>query len=619
MLALRNPFIMPPIKLGYSSGDGKVNQKHLEFYTARATWLGAVTPEPLYLDPGLREIPTQIGIDDDDKIEGLQNLTESIHREGAKVIAHLNHPGRMANPKIPGNYYLSSSAQPCENGGAAPKAMDEEDIAKVLEQFSTAAKRAEVSGFDMIELQFGHGYLVGQFLSPKVNTRNDKYGGSPENRMRLAYEILDAVKQVTRLPLIVRISGDEMIPDGFHLPEMITFARKLKEKGVEAIHVSAGTVCSTPPWFFQHMFVPKGKTWELGGKIQQEVDIPVIFVGKVNSPEDIDLLKDKYKAQYIAIGRALVADPGFVGKYLGKVEEDIRPCLACSEGCLGGVRAGKGLHCVVNPRAGEHYPAPAPTEKPKRIAVVGAGLSGMEAALTLKARGHLVEIFEKDKPGGQFNLAWLPPNKEDLKRIVDYYITRLEKKKIIVHHVEATPEMLLSGKYDTVVLATGAVPAVPPIEGLQEYYWTEFLMEEHLPENKSVVIIGGGLIGIEVASKLVDRQNRVVIVEMLEEVARGMEMIEKTLTLKKLTEKGVEIYTGTKVVRVDQDKVFLEGAVHKTLGNIDHVVLSTGMKSYHPLYHEIHEKIPTFVIGDAHVVGKADSAIRDGYNIALTI
>lgn len=619
MLHLRNPFIMPPIKLGYSFGDGKVTHKHIEFYTTRSAWLGAVIPEPLYLDPALREIPTQLGIDDDDKIGGLRNLTESIHHEGAKVIAHLNHPGRMANPKIPGNVHLSSSAQPCENGGATPKAMTREDIEKVVHQFASAAKRAEKSGFDIIELQFGHGYLVGQFLSPKVNTRTDEYGGTPENRMRLAFEILDSVKQATQLPLIVRISGDEMIPDGIHLSEMIPFAKILKEKGVAAVHVSAGTVCSTPPWFFQHMFVPKGKTWELGGKIQQEADVPVIFVGRVNAPEDIELLKEKYHAQYIAVGRALVADPLFLGKYLGEVEGEIRPCLACAEGCLGGVRAGKGLHCVVNPLAGESFAELKPAETPKKIAVVGAGLAGMEAALTLKERGHHVAIFEKDKPGGQFNLAWLPPKKESLKRIVDFYIAQLEKEGIPIQHRKADTEMLLSGEYDAVILATGAVPAIPPIKGLKKYYWTEFLMDEHLPQDKSVVIVGGGLIGIEVASKLVDRQNRVFIVEMLDDIARGMEMIEKTLTLKKLRENGVEIYTGTKVTEVDGDKVVLEGAANKTLEHIDHIVLSTGMKSYHPLYDEIRGKIPTFVIGDAKAVGKADDAIRDGYNVGLTL
>ncbi len=619
MLDLRNPFIMPPIKLGYSFGDGKVTHKHIEFYTERAGYLGAITPEPLYLDAGLREIPTQMGIDADDKLEGLRRLTDHIHEGGAKVIAHLNHPGRMANPKIPGNYHISSSDQPCENGGATPRRMEKEDFGQVKVLFREAAVRAEKAGFDIIELQFGHGYLIAQFLSPKVNDRTDEYGGSLENRMRLALEVLDAVKEAVTLPVIVRISGDDMIPDGIHLPEMIEFSKVLKSKGVEAIHVSAGTVCSTPPWFFQHMFVPKGKTWEFAKKIQEAVGIPAVFVGQINTVEDIDRLKKEFGAKYIAIGRGLVADPLMVGKYLGEVDGEIRPCLACSEGCLGGVRAGKGLHCVVNPLAGETFEELRPAEQKKKIAVVGGGLAGMEAALTLKERGHEVVLYEKEELGGQFNLAWLPPKKESLKKIVDFYKRQLQEEKVRVRKEDAGADELVKEGYDAVILATGSKPAIPPIKGLKKYFWTEFLFDENLPENKKVVIIGGGLIGIEVASKLVEKNNEVIVVEMLEEVARGMEMIEKVMTLKKLKEKGVKIFTETRVTEVDGDRLKLEGKENTTLEGIDHIVLATGMKSYNPLYDQISDKVKTYVIGDAKAVGKADDAIRDGYSVGLTL
>ncbi|MCD6200957.1 MAG: FAD-dependent oxidoreductase [Bacteroidales bacterium] len=619
MLNLRNPFIMAPIKLGYSFGDGKITHKHVDFYQERSGYIGAITLEPLYMDAGLREIPTQLGIDSDDKIEGLQRLVDHIHEDGAAVIAHLNHPGRMANPKIPGNYHISSSDQPCENGGAIPRRMEKQDFFKVIGLFTQAAIRAEKTGFDIIELQFGHGYLLAQFLSPKVNDRTDEYGGSLENRMRFPLEVLEVVKSAVSLPVIVRISGDDMIPDGIHLSEMIEFSKRLKEKGVEAIHVSAGTVCSTPPWFFQHMFVPKGKTWEFAKTIQEKVDIPTIFVGRINSAEDIEMLKKNFGAHYFAIGRALVADPLFVGKYLREVEGQIRPCLACAEGCLGGVRAGKGLHCVVNPMAGESYPELIKAPVKKKYAVVGGGLAGMEAALTLNERGHEVVMYEKNELGGQFNLAYLPPKKENLKKIIDFYKNQLEVENISVIYEEATLKKLLAANYDGVVLATGAVPAIPPIKGLKKYFWTEFLHEEHLPENKNVLIIGGGLIGIEVASKLVEQNNKVVIVEMMEEIARGMEMIEKTLTLKKLKEKGVEIYTSTKVVEIDGKSVKLEGAEETTLEDVDHIVLTTGMKSYNPLFDKIRDKIKTYVIGDAKEVGKAYDAIRDGYNLGLTL
>ena len=619
MLQLRNEFIFAPVKLGYSDKTGVVTEKHLDFYGQRSKHVGAVIPEPLYMDPGLRELPTQMGIDKDDKIESFKRLTDLIHSNGAKAVAHLNHPGRMANPKIPGNYWLSSTDKACENGGARPEKLDRKKMDEVIELITTSAARAVKAGFDMIEIQFGHGYLMAQFLSPMVNDRDDEYGGSLENRMRFPLEVANAVRKAVDVPLIARVSGDEIVPQGFHIDEMITFSKELQKAGFDAIHVTAGSACTTPPWFFQHMFIPKGKTWELAGKIKENVDIPVIFLGKINSAKDIKFIKEKYGAEYMAVGRALVADPDFVGKELGIVKGIVRPCLACSEGCLGGVKAGKGLGCVVNPRANTGYPEVTPAEKTKMYAVIGGGLAGMQTALTLRDKGHDVNLYEKDELGGQFNLAWLPPNKKSLKELVDYY-----KEELLVHSEhqvnvikkEAKAEDIENGGYDGVIIATGAVPAVPPIKGLKRYYWTEFLEDDQLPIDRKVVVIGGGLIGLEVASKLVDGGNHVIIVEMLEEIARGMEMIEKALTVKKLKEKGAEIYVNHTVVEVDGDKVIIEGKEGtKTLESIDDIVVATGMKPYVPF--ELNVDIHVYKVGDAEKVAKAQEAIHNAYKLAL--
>jgi 2,4-dienoyl-CoA reductase-like NADH-dependent reductase (Old Yellow Enzyme family)/thioredoxin reductase len=610
---------MAPIKLGYSDNSGEINEKHLHFYNHRSRHVGAVTPEPLYLHKGLREIPTQLGIDNDQKIVGLKKLTALLHANGTKAIAHLSHPGRMANPKIPGNFYVSSTDRACENGGASPKRMDEHDMNEARQLFVDAAIRARLAEFDYIELQFGHGYLLAQFLSPAVNDREDEFGGSLENRMRFPLSVFDAVKASCGLPINIRVSGDEMIPNGIKVSETIELVRVLEQRGAHAVHVSAGSVCSTPPWFFQHMFVPKGKTWEMAGQIKNQTSLPVIFVGRVNSISDIHKLQNNFHAEYIAVGRALVADPDFIGKFLNETPGKIRPCLACSEGCLGGVRSGSGLGCVVNPLAGHDDLPLQRAEISKNFAVIGGGLAGMEATLTLKQRGHQVTIYEKDRLGGQFNLAWLPPNKENMKEILDYFEYEIREQNIPVIYREATEEQLLSAGYDGVIIATGALPAVPPIKGLKEYYWAEFLLDENLPQDKKIVVIGGGLIGLEIASKLTDNNNEVIIVEMLDELARGMEMIEKTLTLKKLNMKNVAIYTNTKVDEIDGDKVFLSGEHQVMLEGIDKIVVATGMRSYHPLAESLKDIIPVHVIGDAKKVGKAQEAIRDGYVTATTL
>ncbi len=618
MFELRNNFIFAPVKLGYTTGNGQLNEKHFDFYNQRSKHVGAVDYEPLYIHKGLRELPTQLGIDNDDKIKGLAKLNTLVHKNGAKAIAHLNHPGRMANPKIPGNFHWSSTDKPCENGGASPQKMDRSMMNEAMQLLVDAAKRAEKAKFDFIEIQMGHGYLMAQFLSPAVNDRADEYGGSFENRTKYPMEVIKSVLSAVNIPIIARISGDEMIPNGFHINEMQKFAKMLEKAGVSALHIVAGSVCANPPWFFQHMFVPKGKTWELAGKIREKVSIPVIFLGKINSEKDINTIKKNFGGEYFAVGRALVADPDFVGKQLGLVKGNIRPCLACAEGCLGGVKQGKGLGCMVNPRVNTGLPAIQKATNQKTYAIIGGGLAGMQAAISLTDRGHKVDLYEKQELGGQFNLAWLPPNKQSLKELVDFYRSEIKDKNINVIYKEANPDDLKNVNYEGIIMATGAVPAVPPIKGLKKYYWTEFLNDKQLPENQKVAVVGGGLIGLELASKLVDGGNEVIIIEMLDEIARGMEMIEKAMTVKKLKEKGVKIMLNSKLTEVNNNKLLVEKeGKTESLENIDKIVIATGMKSYIPF--ELNDNTPIHVIGDAHKVGKATEAIRDGYELALNL
>jgi len=616
MLQLKNQFIFAPIKTGYSDGTGVVTERHLAFYKRRAPYLGAVIPEPFYMDKGLRELPTQMGIDEDDKIEGLQKLVAIIHESGTKVIAHLNHPGRMANPKIPGNYFLSSTDSPCENGGSTPRRMEKEDMKKVADLFVEAAVRAEKANFDVIELQLGHGYLLAQFISPFVNDRKDEFGGNFENRIRFPLEILQAVMDAVDLPIFVRISGDEMIPEGIKLPEMTALSKILEKKGVKAIHVSAGTVCSTPPWFFQHMFVPKGKTWEMAKEIKKEINIPVIFVGRINSFEDTEKVRIEYSADYIAVGRALVADPDFVGKYLGEMKGTVKPCLACVEGCLGGVKSGQGLQCLVNPEVGKETETIKPARQSKKYAVVGGGLAGMQAAITLRTRGHEVDLYEKNTLGGQFNLAPLTPNKRSMAKLIPYFREELKDNKANVIFKEAKKSDLIS-KYDGVILATGSKPAVPPIPGLDKFYWADILLEENLPENKKVLIIGGGLIGVDIATALIPRNNKVIIVKRTTDFGEDMEAIAKTLSLKMMKEKGTVFSDHTHIKRVEGRTVYAErSAKNIRFDDVDVIVVSTSMKSYNPLEKELRDKMPVYVIGDAREVGNAQDAIRDAYETA---
>jgi 2,4-dienoyl-CoA reductase (NADPH2) len=614
VIELASPFIFAPIKLGYSDGDGYVNDRHIAFYTARSNYLGAITVEPLYMDKGLREIPRQLGIDDDNKIRGLRKLVQSIHDSGCKVIAHLNHPGRMANPKIPGSYFVSATDKACENGGAVPIRMSSEDMENAINLFVAAARRVQEARFDIIELQFGHGYLLAQFISPFVNDRVDEHGGSFENRIKFPLKVLEAVRESVDLPVIARISADEMLPEGIKLPEMIDFSKILERYGVAAIHVSAGSVCSTPPWFFQHMFVPKGKTWEMAREIKGNIDIPVIFVGRISTFEDIEMIKNAYMADYIAIGRALVADPDFAGKYLGKEKGPVRPCLACAEGCLGGVRSGQGLQCLVNPEVGLENEVFEITEQSKNYAVVGGGLAGMEAAITLKKRGHSVDLYERDKLGGQFNLAPLTPNKKSMGRLIPYFVDELKENHINIFFEEPAASDLTS-KYDGIVLATGSKPMIPSIPGLDEFYWADILLEENIPENEKILIIGGGLIGVDIATALLARGNKIIIVKRTTDFGEDMEMIAKSLSLKMMKRNKVLFSDHTYIKKIEGGVVYAErNGKAVQFSNIDKIVISTGMKSYNPLQGDLENRIPVHVIGDAKRVGNAQDAISDAYN-----
>ncbi len=612
MFSLRNPYIFAPIKTGFSDGTGRVTGRHLAYYRARSQHVGAVTPEPLYLDARLRELPMQMGIDDDDKVGGLRLLVDTIHAGGAKAIAHLNHPGRMANPKIPGNVHVSSTDRPCPNGGAAPRRLEPAELAAIVQLHVDAARRALDAGFDAIELQLGHGYLLAQFLSPAVNDREDAYGGDFAGRARFPLEVVDAVRGEVDLPIFVRVSGAEMTPGGIELDETVLLARALAARDVEAVHVSAGTVCETPPWFFQHMFVPQGKTWEMARRVRKEAQVRVVVVGRVSSLEEAAKLREELPDDYIAVGRALVADPDFVGKCLGDVEGAVAPCLACAEGCLGGVKSGRGLQCLVNPRVGREQLEDVPATEARRYAVVGGGPAGMQAAITLRARGHAVDLYEKKDPGGQFNLAPLTPNKRSLGRLVPYLVSMVEQRGVNLVKGEARVSDLVG--YDGVVVATGSAPKVPKIDGLERYRWADILTDETLPRDQHVLIIGGGLIGVDVATALIPLGNRVTIVKRTEDFGEDMELIAKTLSLKMMKQHNTTFSDGTHVTRVDGRTVHAQRAGEAvTFEDVDLIVVSTGMQSRDELVSRLDGAVPINVVGDARRVGNAREAIEDAY------
>lgn len=612
-LRLRNNILMAPVKTGYNSGNGEITEKHLAFWNARSKHVGAVILEPFYLDKNVRELPTQIGIDNDDKIEGHKKLVSAIQKNGAKAVAQINHPGRMANPKLPNNVFISASEVQCRNGGPVPEALSIDEIKATQQLFIDAAIRAEKAGYDILELQFGLGYLISQFISQNTNKRKDEYGESLENRMKFGLEILRRIQQKVKLPVIVRISGDEMHLNGMNINDTLEIVKILEKENIAALHVTSGNACLTPPWYYQHHFVPKGKNWEMAKKIKESTNIPVIAVGQINEFEDINKILNEGYADFISLGRALIADPDFVGKYFER-ENNYRPCSACLTGCLGRIKIGKGLQCEINPLVGRELEELQPASERKNYAVVGGGLAGMESALALTQRGHKVTLFEKNELGGQFIYAPKPSQKSSLQKQIDFYLHELKNTKIIKKEISAED---LIGNYDGAIIATGSELFVPLMPGLKNYYWAEILNKEIMPRNKNVLVIGGGLIGVEIANTLVDHNNNVKIVELFDDIARDMEMITRKLNLMKLQKNNVEIYTKTRVTSIDGNTAIAEkmDEINEKFKfyDIDIIVLATGMKPVNKLAETLKDKMPVYTVGDAKEIGDAVTAIQSAY------
>ena len=629
-LLLRNRIVMPPMETIHNNADGSVSQDTIDYYAERAKGgVGLIVIQNSYVDnKASRSAVGMLSISSDHMIAGLSKLAEAIHLGGAATVIQLGHGGRQANPEChPDIQDVAPSAIPSDAVGAMPRELTIPEIEEIQNAFANAARRAKWAGFDGVEIHGAHGYLIGQFISPKTNLRKDKYGGSLANRAKFVLEVIEKVRAMVGDDFIVgfRMSGDEYVPGGLTLEEAAPYAKMVADTGkVDYIHVSAATYESFPH-LFPVMYYEKGHLVHLAEGVKKLVkNVPIITVGSHNVYTGEKGLQEG-KADLVAIGRGLIADPDLPNKLAAGNLEDVKPCILCNEGCISNLFKAIPARCAINPACGREATFKlTPAAKKKKVLVIGGGIAGMEAARTSAIRGHDVTLVEKsDKLGGHLLEASAPEFKDTIKDLLGWAERQVNKGNVKVQlNTEATLSLVQQAKPDVLIVAVGSEFVVPEVPGKDKplVVMANDVLLGQKKVGEKVVVIGGGTVGCETALYIVEgMKKKVTIVEMLANILLDQETMHRTVLMERLEAAGVEIHTGWILKAIIDRGIICEDKnwqMHEVAA--DTVVIGMGLKSRENLVEKFRGLAPeVHVIGDCFEARKIYNAFEDAWRAVL--
>mgnify|MGYP002650102705 FL=1 len=632
--------------LGLADANGGWNQRGIDYYVERAKGgTGLIITGVTFFDQVVeKQDPTTVPnplYKPVNFVKTSREMTERIHAYGSKIFLQLSGGfGRVTIPTNVGDIPpIAPSAIPHRWLDKTCRAITVDEIHAIVKQFGEAAFHAKRAGFDGVQIHAVHeGYLIDQFAISMFNQRTDEYGGSLENRLRFAKEIVEEIKKTCGddFPVTLRFSLKSMIKDwrvgalpgedfeekGRDTEEGLKAAKLLESYGYDALDTDVGTYDA---WWWNHppMYQKKGLYREYCKMVKEVVDIPVFCAGRMDNPDMALEAIENGECDVIDLGRPLLADPDYCNKLrCGKITQ-IRPCISCHEGCMGRVASYSLLNCAVNPQAArERVNAYEPILKKKKVLIVGGGVAGCEAARVLAIRGHQPVVYEKgSRLGGNLIPGGAPDFKEDDIALADWYTNELNRLGVHVHlNTELNEEEIKAMDYDTVILATGSKPKVFSLGDDLHTYTAEQVLLKQKDAGKKTVVVGGGLVGCETALWLAQNGIHVTIVEALDKVmavngplcAANKEMLEALLPFN-----GVEIITGAKVTEFANGEVKVDTKEGSKTIMSDSVILSVGYKEENTLYNNLQFDIPDlYLLGDAKKVSNIMYAIWDAFEVA---